>query len=165
MVTPRGGIFIGLGSNLGDRERHIRDALGELAQRGDITLVACSGLYETQPVGGPPGQGLFLNAVAELATSLPPHALLARMQEIEARHGRERGVHNGPRTLDLDLLLYRHEVISSPELVVPHPRMWQRTFVMEPLAEICELDRLVAFWRLRWRAPIKSPTGAYAAAG
>jgi 2-amino-4-hydroxy-6-hydroxymethyldihydropteridine diphosphokinase len=149
MVTSRGGVFVGLGSNLGDRVRHIREALDELEAHGDITVIACSTLHETAPVGGPPGQGMFLNAVAELATGTPPHVLLARMQAIESRHGRERGVRNGPRTLDLDLLLYRLEVIATPELVVPHPRMWQRAFVMEPLAEICELDRLIAFWRLR----------------
>ncbi len=164
MVTPRGGVFIGLGSNLGNREQHIQAALAELQERGDIAVVSCSTLHETDAVGGPDGQGPYLNAVAEIATHLPPQLLLERMTEIEARHGRERIIRNGPRTLDLDLLLYRSEVMSTPNLVIPHPRMWQRSFVMEPLAEICELDRLVSFWRLRARQRLAPAAGPYAAA-
>jgi 2-amino-4-hydroxy-6-hydroxymethyldihydropteridine diphosphokinase len=138
-MVDQGGIFIGLGSNLGDRAGHIRDALRELAEAGDIRVVACSRVHETEPVGGPPGQPPYLNAVAELATDLAPRDLLVRLLEIERRHGRQRGVPNGPRTLDLDLLLYRDLVVDEPDLCVPHPRMWQRSFVMEPLAEICQL--------------------------
>lgn len=149
MVRPPGGIFIGLGSNLGERAWHIRQAVAELDQDPEICVVAVSNLYETEPEGGPPGQSPFLNAVAELATTLPPRALLERMQVVEARHGRQRSVRNGPRTLDLDLLIYRNLTISEPDLVVPHPRMWQRAFVMEPLAEICDLGRLVAARQLR----------------
>jgi len=141
MVTS-GGIFIGLGSNQCDRDAHIRGALRGLAEAGDIQVVACSRLHETDPVGGPPGQPRYLNAVAELATELSPQELLARMLEIERRHGRQRTVPNAPRTLDLDLLLYRDLEIDEPGLHVPHPRMWDRPFVMEPLAEICPLDRL-----------------------
>lgn len=137
-----GGVFIALGSNVGDRERHIRDALRELAEQGDVTVVARSTLHETAPVGGPPNQPDFLNAAAELATELSPRVLLERLQAIEARHGRQREVVNGPRTLDLDLLLYRDRVLSEPGLIVPHPRMWARDFVMRPLAEICTPDRL-----------------------
>ncbi len=136
MVTSR-GIFIGLGSNLGDRTGHIRDALRDLAEQGDIQVVACSRLHETDPVGGPPGQPQYLNAVAELATALAPRDLLARLLEIERRHGRQRSVPNAPRTLDLDLLLYHDRQIDEPSLHVPHPRMWERPFVMEPLAEVC----------------------------
>ena len=136
-----------LGSNLGDRAQHIRDALRELAEAGDIRIVACSSLRETEPVGGPAGQPRFLNAVAELATALEPRALLERMQEIEQRHARRRGVVNGPRTLDLDLLLYNDQVVDAPDLCVPHPRMWQRAFVMEPLAEVCDAGRLAAVRR------------------
>lgn len=142
-----GDIYIALGSNLGDREAHIRGALEELEEAGDIRVVQCSSLHETEPVGGPPGQGLFLNAVAELATDLPPHALLARMQAIEARHGRRRTVRNGARTLDLDLLLYGTRRISEPDLTVPHPRMWERPFVMLPLREICPDSKLAALSR------------------
>ena len=137
-MVDQGGIFIGLGSNLGDRAGHIRDALRELAEAGDIRVVACSRVHETEPVGGPPGQPPYLNAVAELATDLAPRDLLVRLLEIERRHGRQRGVPNGPRTLDLDLLLYRDLLVDEPDLCVPHPRMWQRSFVMEPLAEICQ---------------------------
>lgn len=140
MVT--GGIFIALGSNLGDRARHLREALAELGANGEIRVLACSGFYETQPVGGPPGQPSYLNATAELATELSPQALLARMLEIERRHGRARTVRNGPRTLDLDLLLYRGQVVEEPGLRVPHPRMWERSFVMQPLSEICPAERL-----------------------
>jgi len=140
-----GGIYIGLGSNLGDRERHILDALAELTARGDIRVIACSRLHETEPVGGPPGQGLFLNAAAELDTELPPRELLARLLEIEARHGRVRTVRNGARTLDLDLLLYRNQRVAEPDLTIPHPRMWERPFVLVPLSEICSAERL-AYW-------------------
>ncbi|MBK9119685.1 MAG: 2-amino-4-hydroxy-6-hydroxymethyldihydropteridine diphosphokinase [Phycisphaerales bacterium] len=148
MVDDR-GVFIALGSNLGDRERHLREALVELVAEGDIRVVACSGLHESPAVGGPPGQPPYLNAVAELATDLPPRVLLYRLQSIELQHGRQRQVRNGPRTLDLDLLLYRDLVVEEQDLQVPHPRMWQRRFVMEPLAEVCDLARLVAARRLR----------------
>lgn len=131
-----GGIFIGLGSNLGAREDHLRSALDELSQGGDIRVLRCSAFYETDPVGGPPGQNRYLNAVAELDTELAPRSLLERMQAIEARHGRVRTVPNAPRTLDLDLLLYRDHVLDEPGLIVPHPRMWQRQFVTQPLAEL-----------------------------
>lgn len=146
-MVARGGIFIALGSNLGDRARHICEALRELGAASDIRIVACSSLHETEPVGGPPGQPRFLNAVAELTTGLAPRALLERMQEIERRHARERGVRDGPRTLDLDLLLYHDQVVEEPDLRVPHPRMWQRAFVLEPLAEICDVGRVAAVRR------------------
>ncbi len=148
-MVATGGVFIALGSNLGDRAQHIRDALRELAEAGDIRVLAVSSLHETDPVGGPPGQPRYLNAAAELATDLEPHTLLQRMQAIEQRHGRERTIPNGPRTLDLDLLLYRDRVLDEPDLCVPHPRMWQREFVLKPLAEICDPDRLAAARRLR----------------
>jgi 2-amino-4-hydroxy-6-hydroxymethyldihydropteridine diphosphokinase len=148
-MVASGGIFIGLGSNLGDRQQHIYDALRELAERRDVEVLHCSSLHQTDPQGGPPGQPRFLNAVAELRTNLTPRALLTRLHEIEQRHGRTRTVKNGPRTLDLDLLLYRTEVVHQPDLCVPHPRMWQRDFVMQPLAEICDLERLVSAYRLQ----------------
>lgn len=138
MVGAR-GVFIGLGSNLGERGRHIRDALREMAADGRIQVVACSTLHETQPVGGPAGQPRYLNAVAELATDLSPRELLGRLQEIERRHGRQRGVRNASRTLDLDILIFRDVTLAEPDLHIPHPRMWQRSFVLEPLAEICDL--------------------------
>lgn len=139
-----GGVFIALGSNLGDRARHIHDALRELAADGDIKVLACSSLHETAPVDGPPDAPPFLNAVAEITTGLEPRALLQRMLEIECRHGRERAPGRFSRPLDLDLLLYRDRRIDERDLQVPHPRMWQRRFVTDPLSEICDLQRLAA---------------------
>ncbi|HOO16572.1 MAG: 2-amino-4-hydroxy-6-hydroxymethyldihydropteridine diphosphokinase [Phycisphaerae bacterium] len=139
---PEGGIYIAMGSNLGDRERHIRTALAELEEQGDIRVLRCSSLRETDPVGGPPGQPRYLNGAAELDTQLPPHALLQRMLAIEARHGRVRNVKNGARTLDLDLLIYRDQRVTEADLTIPHPRMWEREFVMAPLAEIQSPDQL-----------------------
>jgi 2-amino-4-hydroxy-6-hydroxymethyldihydropteridine diphosphokinase len=148
-IRSEGGVFIALGSNLGDRAGHIRSALRELVEAGDVRVLRCSSLHETEPAGGPPGQPNYLNAVAELQTGLSPADLLARLQRIEQRHGRERTVRNGPRTLDLDLLLYGDQVIDQPKLTVPHSRMWQRPFVTEPLAEICDARRLTAARELR----------------
>jgi len=139
-----GGVYIALGSNLGDRARHLRDALRELAAGGDVTVLRCSSFHDTAPVGGPPDQPRYLNAVAELDTALSPQQLLVRLQAVELLHSRKRTVVNGPRTLDLDLLLYRDAVIQESNLTVPHPRMWQRDFVLQPLAEICDLARLQA---------------------
>jgi 2-amino-4-hydroxy-6-hydroxymethyldihydropteridine diphosphokinase len=144
-----GGVFIGLGSNLGDRAGHIRAALQELGEAGDIRVLRCSALHETAPVGGPRGQPAFLNAAAELATRLTPRSLLVRLLAIEARHGRVRGARNGPRTLDLDLLIYRDKCIDEPCLTVPHPRMWEREFVLAPLRELCDLAAL----------PVRPPAG------
>src|SRR5207253_2077118 len=101
-----------------------------------VSAVRCSSFFETEPVGGPPGQPPYLNAAAELVTTLEPDALLALLLEIERRFGRERGEPNAPRTLDLDLLLYDRLVRDGPDPVVPHPRMHERRFVLEPLAEI-----------------------------
>ncbi len=142
-MVGAGGVFIGLGSNLGSRREHILGALAELSEHADISVIARSSLHETEPVGGPEGQPLYLNCVAELATDIGPRKLLARLHEVEQRHGRRRTVHNGARTLDLDLLLYGEQVVDEPDLRVPHPRMWQRDFVMRPLAEVCTPDRLM----------------------
>ena len=140
-------IFIGLGSNLGDRATTLRAALRDLVREGDIRVIRCSCFIETEPEGGPPDQSRYLNAVAELETTLQPEALLERLLEIEAVHGRRRTVAAGPRTLDLDLLLYGERTIDTSELVVPHPRMWRREFVMRPLAELCEATYLESIRR------------------
>ena len=122
--------YVGLGSNLGDRERLIREA-AEL-----IGAVRLSTLIETEPWGYG-DQPLFLNAVAELDTLLTARQLLDHLLDVERRLGRERiGPRWGPRTIDLDLLLYGDESIAEPGLTVPHPRMWERRFVLEPLAEL-----------------------------
>jgi len=140
--------YIGLGSNVGDRAGQLVGALGELDRTPGVRVVACSSLHETAPVGGPPDQGPFLNAAAELATRLRPHDLLAVLLAVERLFGRVRSVPNGPRTLDLDLLLYDRECVRTPDLVVPHPRMWMRPFVLVPLAEICPPARLHAVRRV-----------------
>jgi 2-amino-4-hydroxy-6-hydroxymethyldihydropteridine diphosphokinase len=128
--------LIGMGSNLGDRRAALEGAIAALAQTTGVRVRAVSAFRETEPVGGPPGQGTYLNAAAALETTLDPFALLRRLQEIEARFGRVRTVRWGERTLDLDLLLYDDRVIDTPELVVPHPRYATRRFALEPLAEI-----------------------------
>lgn len=128
--------YVALGSNVGDPEGQLRVALASLAGLEDTRLVACSRIYRTRPQGGPPGQPHYLNAVARLATRLVPMALLRALQAIEQRSGRQRVERWGPRTLDLDLLLYGEVVLSSPELTLPHPRMAERAFVLEPLAEV-----------------------------
>ncbi len=142
-------VYIGLGSNVGDRIAQLTGALAELDRTPGVRVVACSSFHETAPVGGPPDQGPFLNAAAELATRLRPHELLAVLLDVERRFGRVRSVPNGARTLDLDLLLYDLESVRTADLVVPHPRMWTRSFVLAPLAEICPPARLRAARRLR----------------
>jgi 2-amino-4-hydroxy-6-hydroxymethyldihydropteridine diphosphokinase len=122
--------FVGLGSNLGDRLDHLRRAVAGLPD-----VVAVSPVYETDPVGGP-AQGPYLNAVAELDTGLDPFQLLAACQRVERAAGRERRERWGPRTLDADVLLVDDLVVDEPELTVPHPRMWERRFVLAPLADL-----------------------------
>ena len=128
--------YVGLGANLGDRERTLRDAVAALGAEEGIEVVAVSTLRETQPVGVGE-QPLFLNGAAALDTTLEPLVLLGRLLAAEQRFGRVRvpGEH-GPRTLDLDLLLYGHQVIAEPGLTVPHPRLHERRFVLEPLVEL-----------------------------
>lgn len=127
--------FVSLGTNLGDRAGHLAFALRSLDALPGTRVVAVSPIFETDPVGPPP-QGPYLNATAELATSLTPRALLDALLAIESRSGRVRSVRDAPRTLDLDVLLYDAHVLDEPGLVVPHPRMVERAFVMEPLAAL-----------------------------
>jgi 2-amino-4-hydroxy-6-hydroxymethyldihydropteridine diphosphokinase len=128
--------YVGLGANLGHRERTLRGAVDALGEEDGIEVVAVSTLRETDPVGVG-RQPRYLNGIAELETSLPPRSVLERLLAIERRFGRVRvpGEH-GPRTLDLDLLLYGDEQIDEPGLAVPHPRLHERRFVLEPLAEL-----------------------------
>ena len=123
---------IGLGSNLGDRAQHIGSAVAAIAEFG--TLVRVSSLYETAPVGGPK-QGPYLNAVVVVDTEMPAGDVLSQCLMIEQKAGRERRERWGPRTLDLDLLLYGDEIIDEDGLTVPHPRLTERRFVLEPLLE------------------------------
>jgi 2-amino-4-hydroxy-6-hydroxymethyldihydropteridine diphosphokinase len=130
--------YIGLGSNLGDSPAILIEALEDLDTSTGIELKRVSANYRTAPVGGPSDQPDFQNAAAELVTELEPRALLARLHEIERAHGRRRELEQrwGPRTLDLDLLVYGELELTDEELELPHPRLEQRRFVLEPLAEI-----------------------------
>ncbi len=127
--------WIGLGSNLDDPARQVNTALTALDGLPQSRLLACSGLYRSPPMG-PQDQPDYINAVASLKTALPAEALLEALQSIEQAHARVRGEHWGPRTLDLDILLYGDDIIESPRLSVPHPGLAQRHFVLTPLAEI-----------------------------
>lgn len=127
--------YIGLGSNLDTPKQHVLDAFEELARLEQCTMIARSSLYRSDPVG-PQDQPDFINAVIALNTTLAPHALLDELQRLEQQHCRVRERHWGPRTLDLDLLLYGEQVINTERLTVPHAFMYERTFVLWPLAEI-----------------------------
>lgn len=124
---------VAIGSNLGDRIANLRFAVGELSSLG--TIVALSSVYETAPIGGPE-QGPYLNAVATIETDLEPHALLDALLAIESEAGRLRTIRWGPRTLDLDVILYGREEVDDERLTVPHPRFAERRFVLEPLLEV-----------------------------
>lgn len=128
--------LISIGSNLGDRSLVIDSALGDLQSNSAVSLRRVSQPHITQPIGGPAGQDSFVNAAAHIETSLSPTALMAVLHELESRAGRTRAVRWGPRSLDLDLLLYDDLILNEESLVVPHPRMAFRRFVLTPAAEI-----------------------------
>ena len=137
-MKDRSKAFVALGSNLGDRLALLIAGREGLAQLSETRLVGASSVYETKPVGGSP-QGAYLNAVVVLDTGLIPSALLRCLLKIEASHGRRRDLETqrfGPRTLDLDLLLYGDQCVNEPGLEVPHPRLHERAFVLEPLCEV-----------------------------
>ena len=136
-------VFIGLGANLGDRQSALCAALSAVGALPGTRLLRVSPLYRSAPVdaGGPD----YLNAVAELATSLTPHTLLQALQAIEAAAGRERPYPNAPRTLDLDVLLYGNLHSDAPALLLPHPRMAERAFVLRPLHDVAP-DLVPAAW-------------------
>jgi 2-amino-4-hydroxy-6-hydroxymethyldihydropteridine diphosphokinase len=123
--------FLGLGSNMGDRQEYLRRAVAALPD-----VVAVSPVYRTEPVGGPPGQDDYLNIVVELDTDLTPRELLGVAHRLEGDAGRVRTVRHGPRTLDVDVLLVGEMEVDEPDLVVPHPRLWERRFVVEPLGDL-----------------------------
>jgi 2-amino-4-hydroxy-6-hydroxymethyldihydropteridine diphosphokinase len=128
--------YIALGSNLGDRRAYLDRALAELRARAEVEVVRVSSVYETAPVGGPPGQNPYLNAVAEIRARLSAESLLETLQDVENALGRVRTEKDGPRTIDLDLLLFADMVCEDPQLTLPHPRLHQRLFVLQPLAEL-----------------------------
>ena len=132
--------FVGLGSNLGDRRAFLTAAVRDLPNK-----VAVSGVYKTAPIGGP-AQGPFLNLVVEMRTSVGPYDLLAICQQLEASAGRARTERWGPRTLDVDVLLYGEYEHDDTELTIPHPRMNERAFVLYPLAELAP-ELLPSRWR------------------
>lgn len=128
--------YIALGSNLGDRAGYLQAAIARLKQEPGIRVVNVSSYWETSPVGGPAGQGAYLNAAAILETDLPPKALLKALLQVEAEQDRKRQERFGPRTLDLDIMLYGDQVVKEPDLTIPHPRLHERRFMLGPLAEI-----------------------------
>jgi 2-amino-4-hydroxy-6-hydroxymethyldihydropteridine diphosphokinase len=138
-LAARSTVFVALGSNLDQPARHVQRALRDIEELPETALVQLSSLYQTAPEGNK-DQPPFVNAVAQVATFLSPHDLLARLQAIEVQHGRVRNsvseTKNGPRTLDLDILLFDAQRIDERGLTVPHPRMHERAFVLVPLTEI-----------------------------
>lgn len=141
-MTTRIAAYVGLGANLGDAAQTVRDAIGLLSRLPDTLLVRSSSLYTSAPVDA--GGDNFVNAVAWLDTGLDAHALLEQLQHIEQLFGRERPFRNAPRTLDLDLLLYGQQTINDSTLIVPHPRMQERAFVLLPLTELSPEVRIPA---------------------
>ena len=129
-------VYIALGSNIEPRGKYIERAVNMLGDHPEINVVTVSSVYETEPEGGPEDQYLYLNAAAKIRTTLPAVELLKELQKIEKYLGRKREAYWGPRTIDIDILLYGNEIISTDKLIVPHPLMHERRFVMQPLCEI-----------------------------
>lgn len=139
MTAAAGGwsdAYIGLGANLGDKRAALESAIQAMAAADAVRVVAVSALYATAPVGGPGGQAQFLNAAARLETARAPLDLLDLLQDIETAHLRTREIRWGPRTLDLDILLYGDEEMATERLILPHPRLSERRFVLAPLADV-----------------------------
>jgi len=128
-------VYVGLGSNLAEPQAQLRSALAAMEEIPHTRLLRCSSFYRSEPVG-PGEQPDYINAVAALETALAPLELLDRLQSIESAQGRERKIRWGARTLDLDILVFGRQRIDDPRLQVPHPRMAERNFVLQPLAEL-----------------------------
>jgi 2-amino-4-hydroxy-6-hydroxymethyldihydropteridine diphosphokinase len=145
-------VLLGLGSNLGDRRRLLKDAVDSLP---GVTKV--SGLYETDPIGGPSRQDNYLNLVAAIDTDATPRQLLGMCHRLESAAGRVRGERWGPRQLDIDILWIDGETVDEQDLQVPHPRMWERRFVLVPLADVAP-ELLPEGWEDRvdgWVTPVE----------
>lgn len=136
-------VFIGLGSNIGDRKSNIKKAIKLLSNNG-IRIVRLSKIIETKPQGGPP-QPKFLNAAMSIRTELKPRELLKKLKRIEKEMGRVKGVRFGPRIIDLDILFYGDLRLKTKHLEIPHPRIWERQFVYGPLRSIISASRLKKF--------------------
>jgi 2-amino-4-hydroxy-6-hydroxymethyldihydropteridine diphosphokinase len=149
-------VYLSLGSNLGDRAANLQQAVERLSKLGTVSAV--SSFYETEPVEVT-SQPYFLNCAVELQTSLMPKQLLARLNAIEFEMGRKRIMAKGPRVIDIDILMFQRSIVDTPQLVIPHPAMHERRFVLEPLAEIAPELRHPVFHRsireLRDALPIK----------
>jgi 2-amino-4-hydroxy-6-hydroxymethyldihydropteridine diphosphokinase len=135
-------VYLGLGSNQGDRRGHLRDAVAALARHPALEVTAVSPVYETEYVGPGEPQAPYLNACVALRTALAPAALLGLLKELERRHGRRPDSHLQPRPLDLDILVHGDRVVHDPALTLPHPRLRERAFVLAPLREIAPDLRL-----------------------
>ena len=127
--------YIGIGSNLGNRQAYIDSAIDELRNNKNMRLKRASSIYETEPASDIP-QGAFLNGVLEIETGLAPKALLKELNAVEERLGRKRALRNGPRTIDLDILYYGDQMIAESDLVIPHPGIKEREFVLRGLREL-----------------------------
>jgi 2-amino-4-hydroxy-6-hydroxymethyldihydropteridine diphosphokinase len=139
--------FIGVGSNVGDRQGFIDRAYECLSRTQGVRILCCSPVYETEPVGGPK-QGKYLNAVWKIETSLVPEQLMGDLLAIEKELGRERTEQNAPRTIDLDLLFWDQQIIDRKGLIIPHPRLQERLFVLDPLSDLAP----------EWRHPVFKKT-------
>lgn len=128
--------YLGVGTNLGDRHKNIKTAIKEINALSNTKVIKTSKLIETKPQGGPLNQNDFLNGALKINTKLSPAVLLKQLKRIERSLGRKKTVRNGPRVIDLDILLYGDKIIDTKRLIVPHPRMFERDFVITPLSEI-----------------------------
>jgi len=128
--------YLGIGSNLGDRNRNIKEAIKKINLLKDTKVIKISKIIETKPVDGPPAQGNFLNAALKIQTRISPLKLLKDLKKIEKDLGRTKSVKYGPRIIDLDILFYGDRIVNTKELTIPHPRLFERDFVIRPLSEI-----------------------------
>jgi dihydroneopterin aldolase/2-amino-4-hydroxy-6-hydroxymethyldihydropteridine diphosphokinase len=128
--------YLGIGSNLSDRCKKIKLAVKEINHLKDTKAIKLSRIIETEPVGGPVGQPKFLNAALKIRTNLPAHTLLKELKKIENKLGRKKAARWAPRVIDLDILFYGNEIINSKNLTIPHPRIFEREFVINPLWEV-----------------------------